>query len=247
MNSPSPSAPGTGPTSGRPSSASGRAQARRPRVGRVRDRRQVARAALPEPSFVVARVRLERQERRPERRPAVRGHEAEADRAVLRVREPAVGLDRGVDAGLLEDMGRRRLEPELDDHAPVRQDRAPGPGRVDDRGGPRPGRHDHGPRAHDAVAGVHGNGGARRTDDPRAHPRPDPGAPADRERGERPAGGGRRDGEADVEPDGRPGPRRGRARAGAGRPARRTRRGRRGCPRRSPRPAPGASPGPSRG
>ena len=34
------------------------------------------------------------------------------------------------------------------------------PDRVDDRGGPRPGRHDHGARAHDAAAGVDGDGGA---------------------------------------------------------------------------------------
>ena len=106
-----------------------------------------------------------------------------------------------------------------------------------------PGRHDHGARPHDVAAEC-----PRATAAPAARttvraprPRGSGRRGVTRERGERPARGGRCDGEADVEANAAPGPRRGRARAGAGRPARRTRRGTRGWPPRSPRPAPGAA------
>ena len=89
-------------------------------------------------ALVVARVRLERQERRPERRPAVRGHEAEA--RSRRPRPPPARRRARSRRRRRPPRGRAvggAAEPELDDHAPERQDRAPGPGRVDDRGGPR--------------------------------------------------------------------------------------------------------------
>ena len=72
------------------------------------------------------------EERGPERRPAVGGDEAEVVRTHV-VATRGVGIGRGTDAGLLQDVARRDgAEVQLHDDAPQRPDRAPRAGRIDE-------------------------------------------------------------------------------------------------------------------
>ena len=193
------STPGTGPTSGRPSSASGLAHARRPIVGASAIAGTYARATRAQARLVGARIRLERQERRPERRAAGRRGQAEVDG--LGTRPRAVGIDGVVDPGRLEDGVRWPGQVDLHDRAPRRADGTPCAGGIDDLGCPRPGRDDDRARS-DLVAvdrdPLHGPaGGAQRGHRTLDHVR----AAGMRERCERPRRGPRSDREADVEAD----------------------------------------------
>ena len=116
---------------------------------------------------------------------------------------PPSGSIGGVDVRLLEDVARRRLELQLDDHAPERQDRAPGAGRVHDLRRPRPGGDHDRAGLDEAIRRDDADRPRARARDPGLDALTDPGATPLREPGERAARGRRGDGEPDVEAHGR--------------------------------------------